>query len=181
MRGGRVGTGWIAAGALLAGSVSPALAHDRWDRDGWGRHHHHHRDRGGFGFGDAVGIAALIGAVAIIASSAKKDRDAKRDQRGDDDAVDRDAAPTGQAADEETAVDACALAARDEASRDGRYAEVREITRVGPVARGWDVDGTVDQRDSVRASGGETRRFSCTYRDGRVADVILSRDSIAMR
>lgn len=69
-------TGSLVGLALLVGSIGPAQARPRYDRN-WG--HHHHRDRGnGFGFGDAVGVAALIGAVAIVASSMSKDKKAAR-------------------------------------------------------------------------------------------------------
>ena len=50
-----------------------------------------------------------------------------------------------------------------------------------PLARGgddWEVEGRVEQRRSYRDSDGQTRRFSCDVRDGRVADVRLSADVI---
>ena len=42
---------------------------------------------------------------------------------------------------------------------------------------GYNIDGEAEQRAGYRAAGGETRRFTCTIgRDGRVAQVYLSRD-----
>lgn len=177
----------LALAAMLASTATPALA-DRgwgggWNRGGW--------DRGGWndryrrrdnGVATAIGVAALIGAVAIVASSAAKDRRAAQarnappppDPRYED--GNAAAMPAGS---EDAAVDACALAARDEGSRDGSYAEVREITGTKPWEGGWAVDGTLDQRQGFRGPG-ITRRFSCSWRDGQIGDVILSRDSIAL-
>jgi len=181
--------------AMLASAATPAMAQRGWyggrgyDR-GWDRGRHDRVD----GLGAFVGIAALFGAVAIIASSANKDKRAAQarnappppDPRGDysyeGGSYERGtaAAPaTAAAGSEEAAVDACALAARDEGTQGGGYAEVRDITNSRPWNGGWAVDGTVDQRQGYRGQG-VTRRFSCTWRDGKVADVILSRDTIAL-
>ena len=69
-------TGALVSAGLMLGSVSAAEARPRWDRGydrGWDRHHHRHGDDG-FGVGDAIGVAALVGAVAIVANSLSKDR-----------------------------------------------------------------------------------------------------------
>jgi hypothetical protein len=210
MRLGRIAMGSLVGAALVVGSISPAMARDgRWDRGygrGWDRHH-----RGnGFGFGDAVGVAALIGAVAIVASSMKKDRDSRdRSYDGDNSAststdgkdgngrsngdyADNGSSrsypggPTadsndsyagkGDIANEDAAVDACAVAARDEASANGTYAEVKDIGNPQPISGGWNVDGNVEQRTGYRNGNGKLRRFTCTVKDGRVAEVYLSRD-----
>ena len=73
-------------------------------------------------------------------------------------------------------------AARDEAQQaGGGYAEIR--TMASPVAGadgGYNIDGEVEQRAGYRATSGETRRFTCTIgRDGRVAQVYLSRDLVS--
>jgi hypothetical protein len=177
--------------AMLASAATPAMADRGW---GGGRYH-----RGGGhddGLGIFVGIAALFGAVALVASSANKDKRAAEarnappppDPRYDSGYQDGStvesapppataaAAPTGS---EEAAVDDCALAARDEGSREAGYAEVRDITNTRVWNGGWAVDGTIDQRQGYRGQG-VTRRFSCTWRDGKVSDMILSRDSVAL-
>ena len=63
----------------------------------------------------------------------------------------------------------------------GGYAEIR--TMASPVAGadgGYNIDGEVEQRAGYRATSGETRRFTCTIgRDGRVAQVYLSRDLVS--
>jgi hypothetical protein len=186
-------TGSLVGLALLVGSIAPAQARPRYDRGhdrGWG---HHHRDRGnGFGFGDAVGVAALIGAVAIVASSMSKDKKARQrsdgtapppangtdygaDVRSEDDFSDI-AATNGQT---EHMIDACAVAARDEAQgENGGYAEVRRMDEPRPVGDGYNIDGDVESRASYRAATGTTRRFTCTIKDGRVAEVYLSRDVV---
>ncbi|WP_246344641.1 hypothetical protein [Sphingobium fontiphilum] len=178
-------TGGIMVAAMLAGSITPAQARPRH----YDRHHHRHDD---FGLGDAIGIAALLGAVAIVASSASKDRRAAHDDAldgqpppSDDrpdgvDALPHDdgAAPTAGDALEEAA-NACALAARDEASANGGYAEVRSMDEPQPIDGGFNIDGKVESRASWNAASGALRRFTCTVRDGRVAQVYLSRDVVA--
>lgn len=175
----------LALAAMLGTAASPAMAGRGWyggGHGGWGGHHHRHRGHDD-GFGAFLGAAAVIGAVAIIASSASKKKaeearyiEPPRDE-SDGFAEDRADASSG----EEAAVDDCAVAAREEASQGGYYAEVRDITGTQPIDDGgWEVDGTVDQRQGYRGES-ETRRFSCTWRDGRVADVTFDRDVIALR
>ncbi|MET0239706.1 MAG: hypothetical protein ABW184_07395 [Sphingobium sp.] len=193
MRGLSRWAGGLALAAMMASAATPAMADrgphggwnrggwDRggWDRGGWNRGRHY--DRGGDGFGTFLGVAAVLGAVAVIASSAAKDKRAAEGRIADR-PVDAPPPPpvTTETASEDAAVDDCALAAREEGSRDGAYAEVREITMTRLVEKGWDVDGTVDQRQGYRGTG-VTRRFSCTWREGQVADLVLSRDTLALR
>lgn len=193
-------TGSMVAIALLAGGVVPAQARPY--------HHDHWRHRGGgFGFGDAVGVAALVGAVAIVASSASKDKQAsQRSEAGgapDGDRGDEDhAPPPAQGTDygedqsrdgrafpedrmsqdrmnDDRMSDACALAAREEAEgQDGGYAEVRRMDAPRASNGGYDIDGEVETRASYSAGNGSTRRFTCSMQDGRVAQVYLSRDVV---
>lgn len=194
-------TGSLVGLGLMVGSIGAADARPRYDRGydrGWG----HHRHRGdGFGFGDAVGVAALIGAVAIVASSIAKD---KRDGRATGSAGNDDTPPPSQGTDygadvdskqsaanadfsdsvapddEAQMTDACAVAARDEAQgQDGGYAEVPQMDAPRAVQDGYNIDGQVENRASYRATSGTTRRFTCTIKDGRVAEVYLSRNVAA--
>lgn len=190
----RAVTGLLLGASLIAGSVSSAEARPRgwngggwqsggWHRDGWRRH------RGnGFGFGDAVGIAALIGAVAVVASSVSRDRAAARSDRyplppEDLPEADRDYryddSSTGYIASEDRAVDSCANAAREEATLSGGYAEIRTIGAPQPVQGGYNIDGEVERRGAYRDAAGETRRFTCTVQGDRVTDVYLSRDLVS--
>lgn len=180
--------GSLAMAAALGLAATPAMA-DGWRGGygggyggGWGGPGYggwHHRDRDS-GVGTVLGVAALIGAVAVIASAADKNHRAAERERAA--RYYADGAPvTSDPRAENAAVDQCAVAARDEASRDGYYAEVRGISGTQPrYGGGWNVDGTVDQREGYGGQG-QTRRFSCGWQDGRVTDVILSRDSIALR
>ncbi|MCW2363894.1 MULTISPECIES: hypothetical protein [Sphingobium] len=174
-----------AAGAMVMGSAAPASARGydgRWDR--YPRHHRGHDNSGA-----VIGAIIGVGLIAAIATAAARQRDADRyptrrpgdrgyDPRYDDRAGDYrndryddgyDGRPAGQALDDEdAAVDACAIAARDQASRDGNYAEVRDITGARPFGSGWDVTGTLSMRSNFRAGEGRLRSFRCIWDDGRV-------------
>jgi hypothetical protein len=187
-------TGSLVSIALLSGSVA-AEARPRYGHGG-GWDHHHRRDRGdGFGVGDAIGVAALIGAVAIVASSMSKDKKARESQAGDNAPPPRDGTDYGRDVadgqrddadfsdvalrDEDAMTDACAVAARDEAQGQGGYAEVRRIDAPVATQGGFNIDGEVETRANWRATAGTTRRFTCTVADGRVTEVYLSRDVAA--
>ncbi|MEC3910019.1 hypothetical protein U5A82_05875 [Sphingobium sp. CR2-8] len=206
-------TRWIAgtlvSAGLLLGSVSAAEARPRygydrggnWDRGGWNRGgwDRQHRRGDGFGLGDAIGVAAIVGAVAIVANSMNKDKrvrdpntggeyDAPPPGDGTDYGADvrndspvRDDADFSDIAVQDAAMtDACAVAARDEAqNREGGYAEVRHMETPLATADGYNIDGYVETRTSYRANDGTSRRFTCAMKNGRVADVYLSRDVAA--
>ena len=199
-------TGSLVSLALIGASMSPAEARPRYGHGGWGGDRWHHRHGDGFGVGDAIGVAALIGAVAVVASSMAKDRKAARssgpdgeraydgdsydapppangtdygaDRRGEDFS---DVADVNRQDDAQMS-DACAVAARDEAQAQaqGGYAEVRHMEAPRATGNGYNIDGDVETRASWSASSGTTRRFTCSMRDGRVAEVYLSRD-VAMQ
>lgn len=206
-------TGALVSAGLLMGSIGAAQAQPRygygggWGRGGWDRHH---RRGDGFGVGDAIGIAALVGAVAVVASSMAKDKKAQ-EARGTDRSYDDNAPPPHDGTDygadvqdnapsrdegpardndadfsdiaeasgrDDALTDACALAARDEAQRQqAGYAEVRHIDAPRATGAGtYNIDGEVESRAGYRATGGTTHRFTCAMKDGRVAQVYLSRD-----
>ncbi|BAV64566.1 hypothetical protein SCLO_1015260 [Sphingobium cloacae] len=218
--------GSLALLALVGASLSPAEARPRyghggwnqggwnqggWGHGGWGGDRWRHRRGNGFGVGDAIGVAALIGAVAVVASSMSKDRKAASASgpgagRAHDGDYDDDGAPPADGTDygadrrngdfsdiadasgadasgadadrqdDSQMSDACAVAARDEAQAQGGYAEVRHMDAPRATSVGYNIDGDVETRASWSASGGTTRRFTCAMRDGRVAEVYLSRD-----
>ncbi len=158
----------------------------------YGRHPYYRRDNSGAVIGAllGVGLIAAVAASASKASRARTDRDS-RDYR-DDDFRDRDdpryrdngaysdprayegreeiaryESGTAGSSDEDAAVDACALAARDEGSRNGYFAEVRDITDTRRTNDGgYTVLGTLDQRSSYRGVNGLPRAFSCSWSDG---------------
>jgi hypothetical protein len=196
-------TGGVAALALIVGGATPAAAQG-WGRHGpavygypggsigWGGHQRRHRDN--FDFGDFLGVAAILGAVAVIASSSERKRRDERprtDDRRDDDRraqeprfEDRsmgDSQFDAASGSEDVAIDACAFAARDEGSRDGLFAEVREVGTVRAATDGgWTVSGVIDQKETFRASAIQARSFTCIWRGGRVTDLVLSRETRAI-
>ncbi|WP_176596753.1 MULTISPECIES: hypothetical protein [Sphingobium] len=76
----------------------------------------------------------------------------------------------------EEAITHCALAAREEAERDGGYAEVRQVQEPRETRSGYDVEGDVEVRSGWRAQDGTSRHFTCSVQNGRVADVYFRRD-----
>jgi hypothetical protein len=189
----RLMMGSLLGAALVLGSIGSAEARPRYGHGGY-HDRYRHRDGNGFGFGDAVGVAALVGAVAIVASSMSKDRKAANGDAPRDPALDSDALPPADGTDygadvqttrndagvigDDALADACANAAREEASTSGGYAEVRRMDDPRGIEGGYNIDGEVETRASYRATGGTTRRFTCTVKDGRVAKVYLSRDVV---
>ncbi len=181
----------LAAGALVIGSVSPAAArgHDgRW-RGG------HRGD--GVSAGAVFGLLLGVGVIAAIASANTKKKEAQaradydprvdngsyggrsyEDQRGYDGRTPsdrsyddgRNGSGAGYAS-EDQAVDACAVAAREEASRSGGFADIRGITGAQAYGNGWDVTGTVDQRASYSSNNSSQRSFRCIYENGQVSGV----------
>lgn len=178
--------GAIALSALVLVSASPAAARGYDGR--WGRYHHRGYDNSGAVIGAILGV----GILAAIATSAAKSRDDRRvsndgydpryDNRGygegsygyDNGANSGTYSDSASFADEDAAVDACAIAARDEASRDGNFAEVRDITGTRQFGNGWDVTGTVSERAGYRSGDSRLRSFRCIWDDGRVEGVSFS-------
>jgi hypothetical protein len=93
------------------------------------------------------------------AADAPADRYGRQDEPADDEAITN-----------------CALAARDEAERDGGYAEVRQVQQPRETRGGYDVEGDVEVRSGWRAQDGTSRHFTCTVRNGRIADVYFRTD-----
>lgn len=184
--------GSLLGAALVMGSIGSAEARPRYGYGGYhDRYRHHNGD--GFGFGDAVGVAALVGAVAIVASSLSKDRKASQGEAPRGRSLDTDAPPPADGTDygsdttfsdnvdngtADRYANACADAARQEASGDGGYAEVRRMEEPQVIDGGYNIDGEVESRAAYSNVSGTTRRFTCTVKDGWVADVYLSRDMV---
>jgi hypothetical protein len=164
------------ATALIVTSVTPAFArrHDRgyghgYDYGhGYGRHHRGHDD---LDTGDVIGILAVVGLVAAIASSGKAKRRA-REAGGYDSGPYQKGAITS----ENEAVDACALAAE---ARAGKMSSVREVTKVSVNEGGWDIAGTIEARDDWRERAVQTRGFNCVVREGTVKAVFVDVNAVA--
>jgi len=204
----RWAVGALSAGAMIVGTIAPAAARHKDYRggyyNGYGyssayrhyrpyKHYRHHRHRRGPSAGDVIGIAVLLGTVAVIASAASKDKKTRRrsddrpdyrhdqDYRSDSRSRDRDVPKSdGYALNQDEAIDICVNAARDKAEANaGGYAEILDVAQ--PQERGsgdWDIEGRLEQRRSYSDKKGETKRFSCDVREGRVAYVYISRDVV---
>ena len=186
--------GGIAGAALLLSAAGPASARG-W---GWGPSYRHY-DRGSDA-GAVIGAIAVVGIIAAIASTASaNNRAATTDRRYDgpppssspsyddrpyseqgpgDSRYDNRSAPPADTnslamhASQDEAVDACVIAARDEGTSRAGYADVREIGSVRPRDNGWDVSGTINERQNYRATG-HLRNFTCAFEDGRVSNVSM--------
>lgn len=157
--------------AVLGSSVLTAAAPAQ------ARHRHHHRDR--VDGGDILAGIVLIGAIAAIAGSGKKERARDREWREEDARnppyPDQDyrAAPDtnqggrwvpGSNSAETRAVDACSWAAEGELGNQARVGQIDAVTSDGD---GWRVTGNVAAPETM------PRDFACNYRSGRVTEVSL--------
>ena len=181
--------GTLAAGALAAGSATPALAGDRYDRD-----------HDGISAGEVIAGAVVIGGLAAILSSANRDRDYRyndrnyrdRDYRYNDSRYrDRDYRSNnrnyryngydyrGNGA--RSAVDMCVRTAERQARRwTGTDAKVYQIRDVDRERGGYEVEGRIAVRDGYRrgfrsyrnrGDGWDEGKFKCEVRYGRVVDL----------
>lgn len=153
-----------AAAAVLA-TVSMAMPADaQW------RGKYRHRDR--VDGGDMLLGAVIAGGLIALISGAEKSR-RERERYDTPPPPSRDRLPPREQApepdydgpvevsDEDSAVDACAMAAEDEGRGMARIAQVTEVTAVDAVRNGWTVRGTVELSDGYR---GQRRGygFSCS-------------------
>lgn len=160
-----------AAGAMAFTSTAPAEAQRYRDRD-----------NDGISAGEVIAGALIIGGIAAIASASNRDR---RDYRYRDNYYRSNGNPRG-------AINQCVRVAENQARRAGyRYANVVDINRVRDTRRGWSISGRIevdgargyrDQRRGYRGDRGYDRRgynnrrgdsgrFSCEIRRGRVVDI----------
>ncbi|HKT76864.1 MAG TPA: hypothetical protein VJQ78_09025 [Sphingobium sp.] len=109
------------------------------------------------------------------------DRQREQATRGTAPAEERDESATPRADDEEgdALTNDCAIAARNEAEREGGYAEVRQMEAPRENRNGFSIEGDVESRSSWRAQDGRTRHFTCTVVNGRVEDVYFRGDRAA--
>lgn len=147
----RLAFGAVAATALTAASVTPAMADDRRDRDG-------------IGAGKIIAGAVVIGGIAALAGAfdGNRDRYAYRDgYRGD-----RRGGGYGYGVNPRTAVDRCVRAAENQARRLGgyRFADVIDVRDIDRTRDGFRVRGRIDVGGSW--GRGDRGRFTCQI-DGR--------------
>ncbi len=152
------------AAAMLATSVTPAMAQGVYGGFGYGnqgygnqgygnrgydRGRHHNR---GVSAGDVIAGVAIIGVLAAIVGSASKSNNRNRDYQGSINSEDQ-------------AADACASRVEQ---RYGSSARVRGIDDVRRTNEGYTVRGTVETNDR---NDRNTQQFTCSIRYGQVEDV----------
>ncbi len=168
--------GAVAATALTAASVTPAMAQDRRDRD-----------RDGISAGEVIAGAVVIGGIAALAGAFDGDRGDRRydnrDYRYDDNRNynrdfrgDRnDRGNYGYAGGSRAAVERCVRAAENQARRFGgyRYADVIDVRDLDRTRDGFRVKGRIAVEGSPRWGGRRSDRgnFTC-FLDGRGAPQI---------
>lgn len=118
---------------------------------------------------------------------------AQAQQRADDDFSDvtggvdeQTGSPPGERAEDarvdrerEEAITECAVAARDEAERDGGFAEVRQVQEPVETRGKYQVEGDIDARSSWRSEDGQTLHFTCSVQNGRIANLQFPRNPAA--
>ncbi len=157
----RLVLGAVAATALTAASVTPAMARD-------------HRDNDGIGAGEIIAGAVVIGGLAALAGAFDNDRGRDRwdyrDYRGD--RWDRDGR-YGYGINPRAAVDRCVRAAENQARRFGgyRYADVIDVRDIDRTRAGYRVKGRIDVGGGWNRGRSDRGNFTC-YLDGRGAPQI---------
>lgn len=176
--------GTVAASALAAGSVTPAVASDRYDRN-----------HDGISAGEVIAGAVVIGGLAaILASSNNRDRDYRyntrdyrynsRDYRYDNRGYNGNYRYNGydyRGDGGRQAVEMCIRTAENQARRwTGSQAKVYEIRDVDRERGGYEVKGRIAVRDGYRhgfrnyrsrGDGWDEGKFKCEIRYGRVVDL----------
>ena len=115
----------------------------------------------------------MIAAIASSSSRSKRNRGAEGYPQSDQrEAIGQDIVS------EDQAVDACANAAERQG---GDTASVRDVTQVDRTQDGWDVEGTIEQRENWRDKTADRRRFTCSVRFGDVDHVYIDSDTVAAR
>lgn len=174
------GIATASVGAMALAGAVPAQARDR--------------DNDGISVGDVIAGAVILGGIAAIANSAKRDRDYYRDGRYyRDGSYYRDGGDYRRQAyrsrgNPRAAVERCVNAAQQDARRSGyRYARVTDIRDVDDTRYGWRVKGRLmvegngydrydryDRRDRYRNQRRDDGKFTCYIERGRVSDVRYS-------
>ncbi|WP_332820048.1 hypothetical protein [Sphingopyxis sp.] len=163
--------GAATAGAMLIGAT-PAMARDRYDRDG-------------ISAGEIIAGAVVIGGLAAILSASDNDRYDRYDRRYDDryrGGYDDPRYGYGydynRYGNSRSAVSQCVNAVERGSRRYGRT-DVTEVTSIDRKRDGYRVKGRVVVRDGYGDRWGrggyyDKGKFSCDIRYGRVQDIRYS-------
>jgi hypothetical protein len=185
--------GTVAAGAMVLGSATPALAQDRRDRDN------------GIDAGDIIAGALIIGGIAAVATAASRNRGYNNDGyvyegSGYDPRYDNSRYNNGRydnryynnAGDSRQAVEQCVYAAERNANRYSRggNSQVTDIRNIDRKRDGYTVKGRIavntGNANWQRAWGNDYRgynnqyrgydagNFTCKVRYGQVVDLDYS-------
>jgi hypothetical protein len=167
----RLVIGAVAATALTAACVTPAMAQDRRDRDG-------------ISAGEIIAGAVVIGGIAALAGAFDGDRNDRRsDYRNRDFRSDHyerdyrgdryDRSSYGYAGGSRNAVEHCIRAAENQARRFGgyRFADVIDVRAVDRTRDGFRVRGRIDVGGGWDRRGSDRGSFSCRIH-GRGAPLI---------
>ncbi len=161
----RLALGAVAATALTAASVTPAMARDD---------HRYGRDNDGISAGEVIAGAVVIGGIAALAGAFDGDRDrydrydyrdgyrgGRYDYRG------------GYGVNPRAAVDRCVRAAENQARRFGgyRYADVIDVRDIDRTRDGFRVRGRIDVGGGWDRRGSDRGNFTCRV-DGRGAPFV---------
>ncbi|MFN2100315.1 hypothetical protein [Altererythrobacter sp. MF3-039] len=161
-----------AVGAMALATAAPAYAD--------------HRDRDKIGAGEIIAGAVILGGIAAIANSSKRDRYDYRDDR-------RYRSDYRRGGNPRRAVEKCVRAVERDARRSGyRYADVTQIRDVDDTRYGWRVKGRLevanrgydryrdyrrdrydryDRHDRRGYHRSDDGKFTCFVERGRVADI----------
>lgn len=144
----------VAATALAATSVTPALARDR--------------DRDGIGAGEIIAGAVVIGGIAALAGAFDNDRGRDRLEYREFRGERWDRGGFGFAGGPRAAVDRCVRAAENQARRFGgyRFADVIDVRDVDRTRDGFRVRGRMDVGGGWNRRGNDRGNFTCRV-DGR--------------
>lgn len=162
--------GALLTAAIATTAAAPAAAGDYYGRS-YNGYHGHYRG-GGFGVGEFLLGAALVGGIAAIVSSNDHSRSPAYD-RVDDGYPPQGTAPRGYVDERDgppSPVEQCSRAAEREAQASGGYARVTGIDSVRPFRDGARVFGTlqIDYQADGDAPRRDRTRFDCTANAGGV-------------
>ena len=161
----RAAIGAATAGAMLIGAT-PAMARDRYDRDG-------------IGAGEIIAGAVVLGGLAAILSASDNDRyDDRYRGRYDNDARYGYGYDYNRYGNSRSAVSQCVNSVERGSRRYGRT-DVTEVTSIDRKRDGYRVKGRVVVRDGYggrwgRGGSYDKGKFTCEVRYGRVQDIRFS-------
>jgi len=156
--------GTVAAGAMAMTSAAPAFARDRHDN--------------GIDAGEVIAGAVILGGIAAILSSSKRDQNSYDNGRYTYDSRNYNvnySRRNSNQSNQRAVVQKCVRAAERNAQRNGyRSADVTQIRDVDRKRSGWRVKGRIDVSGQRGYKRGDSGKFTCDIQRGRVVDIDYS-------